>query len=533
MPFHVRTSPAWLLRAILLGILAFWLFEQMQPVQMPALNLAAGERVQCVSYAPYYKPGMTPFIENQTISPEQIDADLKALSPYAGCVRIYSIDQGLDQVVPTARKYGMKVLVGAWLGREEKKNALELSRAIALVNQNQDVVRALIVGNEVLLRKDLSLEQLAAHIQNTKAQSKVPVTYADVWEFWIRYDSLAKYVDLITAHILPFWEDEPVNINHAMEHMRSIRGKVAEHFKDKSILIGETGWPSAGRQREHSAATLVNEARFMREFVALARQEGWDYNFIEAVDQPWKRVLEGTVGGYWGFLDANLQPKFSLTAPVTERTSVSLQLSMGVLGAILCALLAAWRRAGKEHIALSGLMGALAGVALSLQWEHAIVAYRNATEWTVLGGVSLLAICLPLCIAASGGVLRAPAADVAWQQWRQSDDRLASTNAILRALLLFACALGALWLLIDPRYRDFPSILYLIPALECALLPWLCRSKNAWSRAEGVSAACLLLSVIGRWASEPSNPQAILWLSVGVAFAIPCLHHLWLTRKGY
>jgi exo-beta-1,3-glucanase (GH17 family) len=43
----------------------------------------------------------------------------------------------------------------------------------------------------------------------------------------------------------------------------------------------------------------VNEAKFMRGFVAMAEANGWHYNLIEAFDQPWKRASEGAVGGYW------------------------------------------------------------------------------------------------------------------------------------------------------------------------------------------------------------------------------------------
>ena len=529
----VPVWPAVVVRLALLGALIIWLVSLTQPVALPSLNLSGGERLQCVSYAPYYKPGMSPFIAGQVVPPEQIDADLKALSPYAGCVRLYSVDQGLAEVLPVARKYGMKVLLGAWLGVEEKKNAVELDRAIALANQNTDVVRALIVGNEVLLRRDLTLPQLQAHIQYAKARAQVPVTYADVWEFWLRFDSLAPDVDFVTVHILPFWEDDPVHIDNAMNHVANIRAKVVAHFINKPILIGETGWPSAGRQREHSAPTLVNEARFMREFVARARQEGWDYNFIEAVDQPWKRILEGTVGGYWGFLDSHLLPKFSLTEPVAERQNISLPLTAALIGTCLCAAIAFATRRRASAATLSGLAGALAGVVLCLQWEHALQAYRDLREWGVLGAVSVGALCVPLLTAYAGGVLSPHAADSAGSRLKNGQGQPGDITSILRATLLFACTVGALWLLIDARYRDFPTWLYLIPALECALLPWLCRLPVSWSRGEIVCAICLLLAAIGRWLPEPLNPQALLWLAACLAFSLPALVPGWIGLRKH
>ena len=34
-----------------------------------------------------------------------------------------------------------------------------------------------------------------------------------------------------------------------------------------------------------------------------AKREHFRVNVIEAFDQPWKRALEGTVGGHWGLFD--------------------------------------------------------------------------------------------------------------------------------------------------------------------------------------------------------------------------------------
>jgi glucan 1,3-beta-glucosidase len=49
----------------------------------------------------------------------------------------------------------------------------------------------------------------------------------------------------------------------------------------------------------------------MHEVLAHARRENYRVNLIEAYDQPWKRQLEGTVGGHWGIYDAyRRQPKF-------------------------------------------------------------------------------------------------------------------------------------------------------------------------------------------------------------------------------
>src|SRR6185503_3850018 len=105
------------------------------------------------------------------------------------------------------------------------------------------------VGNEALLRGEVSPVTLGEYIRDVKARVKMPVTYADVWEFWLRYAELASAVDFVTIHILPYWEDDPVSAAQAADHVAAVRQRVADHFPGKEVMIGEVGWPSAGRMR--------------------------------------------------------------------------------------------------------------------------------------------------------------------------------------------------------------------------------------------------------------------------------------------
>src|SRR5262249_51198155 len=139
-----------------------------------------------------------------------------------------------------------------------------------------------------------------------------PVTYADVWEFWLRYRELADAVDFITIHILPYWEDVPISAAQAADHVASIRERAAHEFSGKEIVIGETGWPSAGRMREGALPSLANQARVIQEILARGKRDNFHVNIIEAYDQPWKRFFEGTVGGHWGLIsDSTRAYKFA------------------------------------------------------------------------------------------------------------------------------------------------------------------------------------------------------------------------------
>ena len=504
-------------------LLSAILWSRTRPIEMHDLHLAEGEKLKCVSYAPFHRPGQTPLDIDAHIGREQIAADLAALAKITECVRLYSVAQGLDQVPELARPLGMKVLLGAWIGYEKARNARELEHAIALANANTDVVHALIVGNEVLLRRERTEDEMRVLIRHAKANAKVPVTYADVWEFWTRHDSLAAEVDFVTVHILPFWEDEPVDIALALEHVADTRKHVGQHFAGKHVLIGETGWPSAGRQREESKPSRVNQARYVREFVHRAHAEGWDYNLIEAIDQPWKRKLEGTVGGYWGMLDADsLTPKVPRSGPVAGRDSLIGPIGGAALGGLLALLLATTgRRTHCLRVSAITAAGALGGVVAVLHWEHAHIAYRNALEWSVLGGVGALAGLLPLVLARWYGE-PVPATHAAGRiLWRT--DRLRSKAAsigMLRGLLLFAAAVAALLLWVDPRYRDFPTLLYLTPAVVFGVIGWW---RTGTTLQERTLALVIVVGVVARWSSEPANPQAIGWLLAGLALALPVL----------
>ena len=204
-----------LLLAALAG--AYWWWAIGRPVALPD---APSARIACVSYAPFRQAGETPLDANAYISPERIDADLRALSQRFDCVRTYSQGQGLSAVPQIAGRYGMQVLLGIWLGRDAKANAQQVELGIATANKYPQVLRGVIVGNEVLLRGELSSTQLAGYLRQVRAAVHVSVTYADVWEFWLRHRDIATAVDFITIHILPYWEDSPIPAHDAPSPVR-------------------------------------------------------------------------------------------------------------------------------------------------------------------------------------------------------------------------------------------------------------------------------------------------------------------------
>ncbi len=500
---------------VLLVILGYWLYQLNQPVSIVAPALNKHKTLQCVSYAPYYGKNQSPFVVGIKISPAQIDADLKRLAIISDCVRTYSVGQGMDYVPEAAEKIGLKVYLGAWVGWTNADNEAEIKLAVKRANQYPDTIKALIIGNEVLLRKEQTPATMQRYLNLARANTKTPITYADVWEFWIKHKEMEKYVDFVTVHILPYWEDDPVAIDHATSHASNIMVQLGTIFK-KPILIGETGWPSVGRQRSESKPSLINQARYVREFLQMAHEKKWQYNIIEAIDQPWKRTLEGTVGGYWGIYDASLKPKFSLSAPVSERSDGFTPIYLALIGAMLFIAVALL----KHEARISALIGAasvggLAGLIGLVQYDYLIAACRDYSEWFALGGVATLGWL---------AVVIQP-----WHIARQSF----STYAIIKVAqygLMVAAIISNYLIYVDGRYRDYPNLIFALPVLALSIGLWLSNGMpKTLSRLNYLLCPLVFILSLLCLLEEPNNHAAIVWFALSCLMAVstwPGLKHI-------
>jgi glucan 1,3-beta-glucosidase len=440
-------------------------------------------RVQCVSYAPFRRPGESPFDPQAFVDPARIETDLRLLASITGCVRTYSVSQGLDAVPAVARRLGMTVLLGAWLGRDRAANEAELDRAIAVAGAHADTVSAVVVGNEVLLRRELPEAELVAHIARVRGAVPVPVTYADVWEFWLAHPSVAPAVSFATVHILPYWEDDPIGIDAAVDHVVAVWRRMRGELGGSEILIGETGWPSEGRARRDAVPGRVEQARFVRGFTAAAAGLGIRYNLIEGFDQPWKRRLEGAMGGAWGLLDSDGRVKFDLLGAVAPREGWRAWAWAAAAGAALGAIamaIAGRGRGGATHAAVGALAGAGLGAMLAEQARHLVVWNRDWLEWTATGAATAAvwsacaasAMLLARRLAGTPGAGCLPAAAVVLRDWLRSgrDPALVGWVALLHAMVLFAAAATVVMHGADARYRGFAWPLFAPAAVAAALL---------------------------------------------------------------
>jgi exo-beta-1,3-glucanase (GH17 family) len=474
-----------------------------KPHELPDVASPA-HRLQCASYTPFDKD-QSPFDQPLHIRPERMDADLALLAKRFQCLRTYSVT-GLEALPGLARKHGLKLIMGAWVSRSPRDTAIEIQGLIHLARENPDVVEAAIVGNEALLRKEVSAKQLVALIEQVKRAIAQPVTYADVWEFWLKHPEIAPAVDFITLHLLPYWEDKPAGIDDALREVQAVHRRFEQEFAPKPIMIGETGWPSEGRQRETAVPSRVNQAIFIRGVVAMAEKNGWRYNLIEAFDQPWKRISEGTVGGFWGLYDADRQDKSILAGSVSNQPHWKIWLTISI-ALFSLSLLLAGRPATLRSAILLPLLAALAAACIGRWAELAWITSRYPGEWLWAGALLLLNLVVAshasLSLSARQG-WRAPL--FAWLQARSDWWLLASG---------FAGAVMMLALVADARYRSFPSAALLLPALV-----YLCRPVTAPKREITLLALLIASGTVPQLYEETlSNLQAIGWAITSVLLA--------------
>jgi exo-beta-1,3-glucanase (GH17 family) len=499
----------------------------------PAGGLVDG-RFACLSYAPY-RDGQSPFDKAFVVPPAQIEEDLTILAVHTACVRTYSTDQGLSEVVPIAAKHGLKVLLGAWIGADTKSNERELASVIALANAYPDTVAAVIVGNEVLLRRDLSAQSLNSYIRRVKAAVSVPVTYADVWEFWLRHPELARDVDFITVHMLPYWEDQPIAVPGALRHVGEVLKKVQASFPGRKLFVGEIGWPSLGRMRQDARPSPSDQTRFLREFVAVSQSLGVGYNFIEAFDQNWKRASEGTVGGHWGLYDSHRHSKVEMAGPVSDDPDWHRNWLIGIgIGALVLLSGMAGRglaTASAQWAIAAGLVAGIVGSVLQAHLVYIAETALSALDWIGdAAGFSLSALAATLAMTAlmeratgakapphvsSEGVLDTIA------RLRVPTSRGFLVGLVETLVLIFALA-TALAILTDGRYRDFPTMVYLTPAIAFAALR-IARSESASDdRPAAVLATALAVTAVLTIVNETvRNTQALGWAATALALAAP------------
>jgi len=251
-----------------------------------------------LNFSPYID-GQDPNIGSE-ISEEQLRTRMEIIKPYTVWIRTFGCSNGLEKAGSIAHSLGLKAALGAWIGPDLTANEQEIQNLIAAAKAGE--ADMLIVGSEVMLRGDLSEDQLINYINQVKqAVPEIPVSYADVYGELLSHPKIINAVDIVLVNYYPYWEG--ININSAVAAINGWHEQVTAAANGKQVIVSETGWPSAGNQIGNAIPSLANASFYFLNFVSWARANDVDYFYFEAFDESWKAAYEGPQGSHWGIWD--------------------------------------------------------------------------------------------------------------------------------------------------------------------------------------------------------------------------------------
>ena len=272
-----------------------------------AINNLFGEILQngvhgfCFSlYDEGQKPG-------DIISEAQVRRRMEILKPHTKWIRSFSCTDGNELIPKVAKEYGIKTLVGAWLGNDPEINKREVEGLIKLAKEG--LVDIASVGNEVMYRKDLSEDELLDFIMKVKAEiPQIPVGYVDAYYEFTHRPRITEACDVILCNCYPFWEG--CQFENSLDYMKQMYYQAKTAGKGKQVIITETGWPSQGENLKESVPSEKNARDYFINTQLWSANDNIPVFYFSSFDESWKVGAEGTVGAYWGIWDKNENLKF-------------------------------------------------------------------------------------------------------------------------------------------------------------------------------------------------------------------------------
>ena len=253
----------------------------------------------------------SPYLEGQRpgdqIGEAQIRDRLKIMRPHARWIRSFSCTDGHEQTPRIAHELGLKTLVGAWLGTDAQINEREIQGVIEVARAGHADIVA--VGNEVLLREDMSEDELLACIQRVKdALPGVAVGYVDAYFLFEKHPRVTAACDVVMTNCYPFWEGCPRE--QALAYMQTMVARTRAAAPGKRVLISETGWPDQGSAFQGSVPSREGAMQYFVDCCRWAEEDGIELFYFAAFDEAWKVGAEGDVGACWGLWDKDGALKF-------------------------------------------------------------------------------------------------------------------------------------------------------------------------------------------------------------------------------
>lgn len=253
----------------------------------------------------------SPYLDGQgpgsQLSEQQIRHRMEIIQPYTGWVRSFSCTDGNELIPRIAHEYGIKTLVGAWIGKDRSINEKEIQGLVRIVRDGHADVVA--VGNEVMYREDLSEDELLQYIYRVKNEiSGVPVGYVDAYYHFEHHPKITEACDVILANCYPFWEG--CSLEYSLLYMKDMYQRALRAGNGKKVIITETGWPNVGSVFHGAQPSFENAIKYFIDTQRWAKQDDIDIFYFSSFDENWKTGDEGDVGACWGLWDQNERLKY-------------------------------------------------------------------------------------------------------------------------------------------------------------------------------------------------------------------------------
>ncbi len=252
-------------------------------------------------------PGLcfSPYLEGQDtddiLTESQIRHRINIVRPYTRNLRSFSCTGGNELTPQIAKENDLNTMVGAWISSDKQRNQEEISQLVELANDGQVTIAA--VGNEVLLRGELSVTEIITYLKQVRAKlpAGVPLGYVDAYYQFLDHPELLEHCDVALINCYPFWEG--ADINHSLAYLDRMYELVKAQANGKEVIIAETGWPSKGQAVESAQPSPENAMKYFINVQKWAAEKSAQVYYFSSFDETWKMSQEGEVGSRWGLWD--------------------------------------------------------------------------------------------------------------------------------------------------------------------------------------------------------------------------------------
>ncbi|PWY90878.1 glycoside hydrolase [Aspergillus heteromorphus CBS 117.55] len=276
-------------------------------------------------------------------SQNNVTRDLAVLTQLTNNIRLYGTDCNQTEMVLDAIERleltDMKVWLGVWIDSNQTTTDRQIDQLYKIVDNanSTSVFKGAIVGNEALYRAGSDVasaeKNLIGFMNDVKDHFKnhsidIPVGTSDLGDNWNQ--ELVSAADFVMSNIHPFFGG--VEIDNAASWTWTFwqsHDALLTAGTNKQQIISEVGWPSGGgndcgannkcqNDQQGAVAGIDQVNKFLSDWVCQALENGTEYFWFEAFDEPWK-IQYDTDGqdweDKWGLMDSARKLKPGLTIP--------------------------------------------------------------------------------------------------------------------------------------------------------------------------------------------------------------------------